>query len=193
MTPSDQARILVGVGRLLRFQTAGFQAFAPTPQEVYRSFLGMAWLIPLHLFLAVLEYQNQDKIDNVLPFFLVQALAYVLTWTLWPVLSWEISRALGLTQNWARYIAAYNWMRLPIYLIMTPLHALFLLRGLSEEGFVFLAALLLLASVAYMFMLLHHGLKTPVGSSILLVIIDLMAGMMLSYASVLVLQGSLPG
>jgi hypothetical protein len=91
--------------------------FDNTLEACVRSFQVMILVAPLHVTLMLLRYANVTAASDDLEIVLVEMLRYVVEWTLFPVLFYEIARRRNWLNRYPRYIAALNWVNLPAMIV----------------------------------------------------------------------------
>lgn len=104
------ARALYGVWRVLRFDRSAFGFFDLSPAGALRSFTAAAVVAPLYAMLMALRYEVAAGDASPGRYLLVQAIAYVIAWTLYPVLVESLSWFLGCRPRFPGYLCVYNWM-----------------------------------------------------------------------------------
>ncbi|MCF8482802.1 MAG: hypothetical protein K9H25_20455 [Rhodospirillum sp.] len=175
MTVEQAARVLRGLGRVLRLNPLGFKEFENTPGEALRSFQAALWLAPVFVLYAAMDRFTGDEASGPLGAFAVlKAAHYVIGWTLFPVVMEGISRLLGRRQVYFRWLAAYNWLQVPIMLAYLPVAVASLLGAGGPGGPVaFLDLALFLGMATYLGFLARHGLGLPLSSAVAVVVLDL--------------------
>ena len=124
LTPLEIYNATRGAIRLLRFDPAGVFYFDNTLEAFWRSFRVMVLVAPLYLVLRLLDYANVTYEASDFEVVLVETLRYLVEWFLYPVVLFELSRWVNVRQNYLRYIAACNWINVPLLLIAVAATAL---------------------------------------------------------------------
>lgn len=117
LTPLEIYNGTKGALRLLRFDPAGAAYYANTAEAFWRSFRVMVLVAPFFLLLRVLYYDDRATVAGDLEIVIVEALRYLIDWCLFPVIVLELSRWLDLRRNYFAYIAALNWINVPLILV----------------------------------------------------------------------------
>ncbi|WP_207480260.1 hypothetical protein [Arenibaculum pallidiluteum] len=109
--PSSQeaSRALYGTIRLARLDRTGAEFFGSTPEAALRSFYVAALVAPAHLVLMLLRLVDVVEEINYLRYFAVETIAYVISWTAFPLLLWHLGPLLDRREQVFRAIAAQNW------------------------------------------------------------------------------------
>lgn len=102
---------------LLKRDPAAPSWFDNTLEACVRSFQVMILVAPLHVMLMLIRYASVTAAADELEIVLVEALRYVVEWTLFPVLFYEIARRRNWLNRYPRYIAALNWVNLPAMIV----------------------------------------------------------------------------
>ncbi|ABC24275.1 hypothetical protein [Rhodospirillum rubrum] len=192
LSAPQAAKVLWGVGRLLRFDPQGLKAFDGSPQDALRSFWAALYLLPLFGFFVIADRLGET--DEALAdiglgtLLLVRTLHYVIGWCLFPVVMDGVSRLLGRHDRLYGWLAAYNWMQVPIMIAFVPM-ALLTLSGGDPRAALFLNVIAFLAMVLYLGFIARHGLDLPLSSAIGLVLLDLILSEVLHALAMGVLGG----
>ncbi|MGH7006277.1 MAG: hypothetical protein ACREIP_20210 [Alphaproteobacteria bacterium] len=114
MSLSEEAsRSIQGAWGLLRLDPAAPTAFNATAEGFWRSFAAAFVLLPLSIgFQAYIGPAEGTEQAEPLTRWAVNILIYAIGWTLWPLLAFYITRALGCGDRYIGYVVAYNWSQL---------------------------------------------------------------------------------
>ena len=109
----EASRSIQGAWGLLRRNPAAPQAFNATPAGAWRSFAAAFVLLPLYLAYRSYAGPSPDT-EQASPFarWSLIVLVYAISWTLWPLLAFYLTRAMGCGERFLGYVAAYNWSQL---------------------------------------------------------------------------------
>jgi hypothetical protein len=111
------ARGIQGAIGLLKRDPAAPSWFDNTREACVRSFQVMILVAPLHAALIMLRYAAVTTTADEFEILLAEALRYIVEWTLFPVLFFEIARRRNWLNRFPRYIAALNWINLPAMIV----------------------------------------------------------------------------
>ena len=75
----------------------------------------MALAAPLYALYLLIYYSSVDTVADAGEIAAIEALHFVVDWLLFPVLFYEIARRRRWLDNYPRYIAALNWINLPVH------------------------------------------------------------------------------
>ncbi|WP_413207249.1 hypothetical protein [Rhodospirillum sp. A1_3_36] len=175
MTIEQAARVLRGLGWLLRLNPLGFKEFENTPREALRSFGAALFLAPVFVLYATMDRLSGDEASgSLLAFAFLKLAHYIIGWTLFPVVMEGVSHLLGRRQVYFRWLAAYNWLQVPFMLAYLPVAVASLLGAGGPGGPVaFLDLALFLGMAIYLGFLARHGLGLTLSSAVAVVILDL--------------------
>ena len=124
--------------------------FDGTPEGAVKSFY--CALIVLPGYLLVVAYAHTPSAEEVdwLRFVLVEAIAYAMSWTVWPLVMFYVAGMLDRSGSYCLYVTAYNWGSGPQILIL--LAVLFL----AVSGVVSRELLAVVNLAALVVILLYH-------------------------------------
>ena len=172
MSPRDLAGALYGLGLLLRFNAQAWEWFDKSARGFWLSFTPALIVAPFHAAHLFLAYGQTPTALAPISYMIVQSLAYVLTWTLFPFAMMYVSQVLGRGGRYFWHLVPYNWLQLPVALALAAV-GLLSDFGLIPLDAYRLASLLALAAVAiYTTFIGAVGLHIPVGTALGLVVLD---------------------
>ena len=114
LSASEIARSTQGAVRFLQRDPGAPFYFENTIEGCLRSFRVMAIAAPFYVLYLLLYYSNVEYTADTFEVFAVEAMHFVVDWLLFPVLFFEIARRRQWLANYPRYIAALNWINLPV-------------------------------------------------------------------------------
>lgn len=149
-----------GAVLLARLNPAGAAHFANTPEACWRSFRAMIMAAPLY-YLIVADGPSHflDKAGTAHGA-LVVGLIYVIGWFLYPLAMLSVTALVGARDKYHRYIGAYNWASLLIYLVLC---AAGLLPGDIGDT---LSLVVMFAWIAYSVVIAKLSLEIPVSQAV---------------------------
>lgn len=155
-TLSEAAVALWAAGRLLRFDPVAWRSFDDSPETFWKSFWAALPVLPFYALMLALHFdrlaaQGQPPRAGWFELLLVEGLAYVISWTAFPLVLFHLTAALGKPQRFVPLVAALNWLNVPLALIGT------LAVAAAEFGlFGFLSGMLRLGVQIYVLVCLSH-------------------------------------
>lgn len=161
----------VGAGRLARFDRSGFGYFEASAAACARSFFAAALLAPLFAVRVAFEPGDGAPHDSV-RYIVVSLIAYVVSWTAYPVVIHPIVTAIGRGDRYFAYVTAYNWSQIVQYALAAVL-VLLMASGLLAGGAASVAALGVFAFVlAYVWFIAREALGVTGPQAAMLVAVD---------------------
>ncbi len=170
------ANALYGVWRLYKFDNSAWDFFEKTPQGFWGAYIVALVLAPLELTHALLQYDDKQTLAFV-PYAVVQALSYVVTWTLFPFVTLYIARLLHRTPRYFSYMVPYIWMQLPIGLLLFSVQMLTDLHIFPDDVLNFVSPVVLVVFAVYGTYVAGIGLQIATGTAFGLVVLDYVLGL----------------
>ncbi|WP_372398261.1 hypothetical protein ABMY26_16170 [Azospirillum sp. HJ39] len=164
---------LTGAYRLARFDRTGMEFFDRTPDGALQSFYAALVVLPAYALLLAVRLWDQLADTPVLQLVTVEAIAYVVSWTAFPLALFRISALMGKDQLYPGALAAYNWsavVQMAIYLPTILLSVSGLLPPMLSEAMVFGV---MMAMLTYQWFVLRTALSLSGLVAAALVLLDL--------------------
>ncbi len=139
---------ILGVWRLAHLDRSGAQYFDATIDGFWKSFTAALIILPGEAVLRALFLVSSDAHVLTAGSFRVTAIfliAYVIQWTLFPLLMINIAAFLGKPERYLGFIIAHNWAAVIQLAVLLPAGTLFVITGVTTPGWgagVFFAAIL---------------------------------------------------
>lgn len=108
-TAPELARAAYGAWRLALFDPRGLDCFDNTVAAYWRSFQAAVVLIPAYAVLVSFRLARMPAEPDLAQFVLVEAIAYVINWTAFPLAMAYVCDRIGRSDRYLRYVAAHNW------------------------------------------------------------------------------------
>jgi hypothetical protein len=112
MSARELASALYGLGLLLRFDGRAWEFFDKSPRGFLFSFSVALVVAPFHFAHVALTYARTPTDLAPVPYAIVEALAYVVTWTLFPFAMMYVSRFLGRAPLYFWHMGPYSGIQL---------------------------------------------------------------------------------
>ncbi|CAK0777515.1 Yip1 domain-containing protein [uncultured Gammaproteobacteria bacterium] len=171
---------LIGSYRLARLDRSGMSLFDTSAAGALRSFFAALLVLPSYILLFLLRQPEQLTTPPLDWIVVVETLAYVVSWTAYPVLMIWLTRFLDRGQRFTGFLAAYNWsapIQMMVYLpVMAIAQAGILPDGLGES----LTLAVTLGLLAYQWFITQVALDLPPSTSSALVLLDFILSMFIS-------------
>lgn len=140
ITASELSSALFGAWRLARHDPRGQDHFDDSITGFWRSFQAAVIVAPGYMLLILPIFGHADITAGPLRFLVVHLLAYIISWTAFPLVMVGVARRLSRNQDYLRYIIAYNWANVLQMAVLLP--ALLLVQiGLPGAPLLNLAAM----------------------------------------------------
>lgn len=170
---------LYGACRLARFDANGLAHFDATVDGFWRSFVAAVLVAPMYAWLLAQRFQP-DEIGDPLRFRLVEALAYVISWVVYPLLMVTVTRLLDREGRFLVYAVAYNWSLVIQHALFTPVVAISAF-GLLPPGVAALMSVAVFGYIlAYIWFIAVSALRIAAMTAAGIVIIDLLLSVIVS-------------
>ncbi len=134
---TEVIRSLNGVWLLARRDVGGYAYFNQTIEGFWRSFAAVLFIAPVYFVLsgAALELQPADQSTgeatrDVGSYYFGTGVALILDWISFPIIVIFIARGFGLARNYVRFIIAYNWSSVLVF-VVANVPAVFFYLGLT--------------------------------------------------------------
>lgn len=123
-TLSEAAVALWAAGRLLRLDPTAWRTFDDSAETFWKSFWAALPVLPFYAVMVALQlradaaagYPVQAGWPKLL---LIEGLAYVISWTAYPVVLFHLLGAMGKRERFVPLVAAINWLTVPLAAIGT--------------------------------------------------------------------------
>ncbi|CAO3417943.1 hypothetical protein [Azospirillum doebereinerae] len=164
---------LTGAYRLARFDRSGLEFFDRTPEGALNSFYAAVVVLPAYALLLAIRLWDTAGDSPLLQVLTVESIAYVVSWTAFPLALHRIASVMGKTDRYPGTVAAYNWssvVQMAVYLPVIVLSATGLLPSILSEGLVFGV---MMAMLTYQWFVLRTALDLSGLAAAALVMLDL--------------------
>ncbi len=119
----ETIRSLHGVWRILLRDPAAMSYFNTSLEGYWRSFFAAVLILPFYVYLVQVDAAVSGKaVADPFRRWLIEASAYALQWTLWPLIAFHATKRIGCGDRYVHYIVAYNWAQpilfVPFFLLI---------------------------------------------------------------------------
>ena len=173
LTARDVAYSVFGAYRLARFDPTGLQYMDRTPEGAWKSFYAAVIVLPAWALLLAIRLWDQVQDTPLTQVVLVESIAYVISWTAFPVIMHGVTGMLDRSTRYVDFLCAYNWssvVQMAVYLPVVVLAATGLLPQPLSESLVFGV---MLAMLTYQWFVMRTALDISGVTAALLVLLDL--------------------
>jgi hypothetical protein len=166
-----------GALKLARGDARGLGFFDISLDGFWRSFRAALICYPMYLLLLASRVSEAQWAAAGIPRIVaVESVAYVISWTAFPLLILPLSRSLGRENRFLAFMVAYNWCQIPqtvLFLIVALDIAIGILPGGAAEIIGLAAAA---AVLVYEWYIARVALAIPGAQAVLVVLVDLVLG-----------------
>lgn len=173
LTSSEILTALTGAYRLARFDRSGLEFLDRTPDGALNSFYAAVVVLPAYALLLAIRLWDQTAEAPLLQVLTVESIAYVMSWTAFPLALHRIAALMGKAERYPGAVAAYNWsavIQMAVYLPVMVLSASGLAPDFLSQGLVFGV---LMAMLTYQWFVLRTALDLSGLAAAALVMLDL--------------------
>ena len=186
---------LYGAYRLAHLDTGGMAGFDKTLSGFWKSFFAALLAAPLYALLTALNLPDDTgkellETEGGARVFLIEALAYVIGWVLFPLVMIRITDLLQRQQEYFIFIVAYNWAGVLQIAIFLPVAALTVSGLLPLAGGNFLSTIVLFAILYYQWFITRTALRIEVGAAVAIVCLDMALSILVTGISSIILHVS---
>ncbi|WP_026986573.1 hypothetical protein [Fodinicurvata fenggangensis] len=167
-----------GSWRLARFDPQGLSYLGKTGDDFRKSFFAAVIVLPVWLVLLHLHVRELEITAGWPTILAIQLPAYIISWTLYPVIMDGLCRQMDRDAHYFHYITAFNWIRV----LQTLVFAAATLVGLLLPGnlSVGLTFIVLLAVLVYHGFVARQALQVGRGTAAALVFLDFFLGLVIT-------------
>jgi hypothetical protein len=180
--------VLRGLRRLIQFDVGGLGYFDRSIEGFWRSFRAALLLAPLYSIIIPLNLELIKPTVGWQHIMIIEILAYIVSWLLYPLVAYEICRLIGREAEYPGYIVVYNWSKM---LIVTAQLLVWLptLLGITEsETSAGLYRIVYVAFLIYLWFIARVALRIDAFSAIGLAFASFVATLVLSKVHTLLLS-----
>jgi hypothetical protein len=166
------AGALYGLGLLLRFNGRAWEFFDKSLRGFWMSYVAAVVVAPFHFTHIALAYQQTPGGLGPVSYAIVQALSYILTWTLFPFAMMYVSQILARGSRYFWQMVPYNWFQLPVALALAVLGLLNDVGVIPLDAYRFSSLVAMVIVAVYTTFIGAVGLRIPIGTAMSLVVLD---------------------
>jgi len=173
LTAREAVYSIFGVYRLALLDKAGLTYLDRSPEGALRSFHAALIVLPAYAVLVVLRLWDVLPEVSLFRFIAVEGLAYVISWTAFPLVMFYISGLLDRSGRYFEFLSAYNWssvIQMGLYLPIVAIADSGLVPEGLGEGLVLVVTMLVLI---YQWFIARTTLDINGGSAAGIVLLDM--------------------
>jgi hypothetical protein len=173
LTARETVYSIFGAYRLAMLDKSGLSYLDRSPEGAIRSFYAALIVLPAYVVLVVLRLWDVLPEVSLLRFVTVEGLAYVISWTAFPLVMFHIAGLLDRSARYFDFLSAYNWssvIQMGLYLPVVALADSGLMPEGLGEGLVLVVTMLVLM---YQWFIARTTLDINGGSAAGVVLLDM--------------------
>jgi hypothetical protein len=173
LTAREAVYSIFGAYRLAMLDRSGLGYLDRSPEGALRSFAAGLIVLPAYALLVVLRLWDVLPQVSAFRFVTVEGLAYVISWTAFPLVMFHISDLLDRSGRYFDFLAAYNWsaiIQMGVYLPVVAIADSGLVPESLGEGLVLVVTLLVLI---YQWFIARTTLEIGGGTAAGVVVLDM--------------------
>jgi hypothetical protein len=180
MNINEAVRSAYGAWLLFRREPMGLAWFNISEEGFWHSFQVAFLAAPAYAVMLLFDFAEKagsTHAPHPLRFFLIQAIAYAISWVAFPLIMFHLTRFLEREAAYFRYMVAYNWGNLIVIGISLPV-AMLASSGIIPIGVMgILRIAVLVVILTYQGFIARQALGVPPLTAGIIVIIDFMLGL----------------
>jgi len=180
---AEMGHALSGIKAVLRFDATAFRYFPGGLGPCLRSFQVGLWVLPLQALVVWLDLPEAVGQGDPTRYIGFQALAYLLSWLLYPLLLVPLSAHFHRHDRLTAYLSAFNWFQLVEFAVMTPIMVLGTLKLLPMEVDLVMWLTATAVLLAYEWFLLRRGLELEPLSASSMVLMNFLLNLLIYRAA----------
>lgn len=179
ITINEIGSAIYGAYRLAIRDPVGMAYFDRTREGALKSFVAAGLLLPFHVVIVVTRWSEDAPNMSFEWVFVIECLAYVISWTIFPVLMIGVARWIDRSDRYYDFLVSYNWASLVAITVRFPVFAIRHLEILPEPAAQALVLVLLIFLLSYGWFVLKTSLDITGGLAAGLTVAELLLGVMI--------------
>lgn len=183
LTARETVYSIFGAYRLAMLDKTGLNYLDRSPEGAIRSFNAALIVLPAYAVLVVLRLWDVLPDVSLLRFITVEGLAYVISWSAFPLVMFYISGLLDRSERYFDFLSAYNWsavIQMGVYLPVVAVADSGLMPTGVDEGLVLAVTMLVLM---YQWFIARTTLDINGGSAAGVVLLDMILAVFITGVS----------
>ncbi len=166
---------------LVMYRLDAFDRFEKTSNAFFWSFFALIIAAPIQFIGSEIQASNlpSDIGLQTTGMLVAQTLTYLLDWLIFPLIMIPVSKQLGFSNNYVRYIISYNWSKAVMYAVTVPTYAWFIVNP-DNGAIVMVAMVVTIWSLSFRAWLAKNALQTTWGFGIGIFLLDMLISLILS-------------
>jgi len=173
--------VVRGLRRLIQFDVGGLGYFDRSIEGFWRSFRVALLIAPLYSIVIPFELELIKPTAGWQQIMIVEILAYIVSWLLYPLAAYEICRLVGREAEYPGYIVVYNWSKMLIASAQVLVWLPTLMGITAAETSHSLYRIVYLIFLIYLWFIARAGLRIDTFSAIGMVFTSYVLTLVLSF------------
>jgi hypothetical protein len=173
---------LYGALRLARLDPGGMAFFDKSLVGFWRSFFAAVLVAPLFIILLAVRHATGDLPVAPLRFLIIESTAYLIGWTIFPLIMISVADSLDRTERYLGFIVAYNWASVWQNLVYLPFLTLTALGVVPRSAATIVNELILLVVLGYIWFIAKSALQIGTWMAVLIVVMDFSLAIFIGWA-----------
>jgi hypothetical protein len=191
LTLTEISPAVFGAWRLARFDAGGMRYFNSSLDGFWRSFRVAVLAAPFTALFNYFELAGVQVNGGWFRIIAGESIAYVISWTLFPLVMFYLSEAIGRRDKYLGFIVAYNWATLVQLAIILPPAFIYWLGALPHSFSVLLLTIGNIALLVYEWFVVRTALSVSGLAAAAIVALDqVVIGSLLQWATDTMIQAS---
>ncbi|MEE8559938.1 MAG: hypothetical protein V3S88_04435 [Alphaproteobacteria bacterium] len=169
ITAREATFALYGAYRLARVDPGGLGYFDATIEGFWRSFYAALLVAPAYVIVLALDLGARPAAAGPARLVLVEGIAYVISWTAFPLAMVYFAQKLDRGRHYIRYIVAHNWAAVLAMAVLLPATAVAASAAAAEA----LRLLAIIAIFVYQWYIVRTALEITGGQAAAVVVLSL--------------------
>jgi hypothetical protein len=172
---------IYGAYRLARLDATGMSYFDTSVAGFWQSFFAAVIVAPFYAILLAFRFSVMAPDADPTRFVLTESIAYVVSWTAYPLVIATLTRKLGCWNRYKSYIVAYNWsMVLQIGVVLT-IALLSATGAVPEDAGTFFSLIIYILILGYVWFIARTALGVPALTATGIVAVDIALSYFIDY------------
>jgi hypothetical protein len=180
ITAKEAAAGVYGAYRLALLDRLGLHYFDATVEGFWRSFYAAAIVAPGYAILVMLRLAEMPVQAGSMRVFLIESIAYVISWTAFPLAMFYVCQMIDRGDRFIRYIVAYNWSSVVQMAAFLPVATLAASGALPDPLGSVLTMLVTLAVLFYQWFIARTALEIPGPGAAGIVLLDIILSVIIT-------------
>ena len=176
----ESARSIYGAYRMARLDAGAVSLFNTTVEGAWRSFFAAVLIAPFFFSLIAMGPRIDPELYDPARYWTAEVIAYVVSWTAYPVIMAMITESLGRRERFVSYLVVYNWAAVIQAAVFIPINGLQMTGVLPQDVGSLLWFVAFGALLGYLWFIARTVLSITPVSAMAIVALDVIIGVIIS-------------